>query len=180
MVVMSIAATLTACAEGARPEGMAFTNTFGSPVAAADAGYKAYRVSQVEGGSETNPLWMSSVSSADFQSALESSLRSLGLLSDDPSHARVEITADLQKLQRPLVGIDLSVTSTVHYSARRTVDQKIIFDDTVAATGTAKFGDALYAVRRLQLANEAAMKENIEAFIERLRKSLYSPTVPAN
>lgn len=180
LVMVLAAATLTACASGARPDSMAFTNTAGAPVTQAEPGYKAFRVVHVDGGSKTNPLWMSSVSSEDFQKALESSLQSLGLLSDDPAKAKAEITANLQALDRPLAGLDMSVTSKVRYSAKSTSDQKVIFDDTVAATGTAKFGDALVGVQRLKLANEAAMKENIKAFVERLRKSLTSSQIAAN
>lgn len=168
-----IAANLAACAEGARPESMALTAAPGVAAAAAtDPGYKAFRVAHVDGGGKTNPLWESSVSSEDFQKALESSLRATGLLADDPSAAKSEITANLQDLNRPIVGLDMTVTSKVHYSAKSTSDQKVIFDDVVAASGTAKFGDALIAVQRLQLANEASMKENIKAFIDRLRKTL--------
>lgn len=180
LAIVLAAATLTACASGARPDNMAFTDTVGAPVAPTDPGYRAFRVVHVDGGSKTNPLWMSSVSSEDFQKALESSLRSVGLLSDDPGKAKVEITANLQELHRPLAGLDMSVTSKVHYSAKSTTDQKVIFDDLVAATGTAKFGNALIAVQRLQLANEAAMKENIKAFIGRLRKALPTSQAAAN
>jgi hypothetical protein len=174
------AASLTACAEGARPEGMAL-NTFNtSRIAATDPGYKAFRVTHVDGGGKTNPLWESSVSSEDFQKALENSLGAMGLLADDPATARNEITANLQDLNRPLAGLDMTVNAKVHYSAKSTADQKVIFDDVVAASGTAKFGDALLGVQRLQLANEAAMKENIKAFIDRLRKALGEVKTAAN
>jgi hypothetical protein len=165
------AASLAACAEGARPDSMAFT-TGVSPVAATDPAYKAFRVAHVDGGSKTNPLWESNVSSEDFEKALENSLRAYGFLADDPKSAKTEITANLQELQRPLAGLDMTVTSRVHYSAKSTADQKVIFDDVVAASGTAKLSDTLLGVQRLQFANEAAMRENIKAFIDRLRKAL--------
>ena len=151
---------------------MALVGTPSTQIAQTDPSYKTYRVAHVDGGTKTNPLWMSSVSSEDFRTALESSLKSVGLLADDPAAAKTEITANLQELQRPMIGLDMSVTSKVHYSAKTTADQKVVFDDTVAATGVAKFGEALLAVQRLQIANEAAMRENIKAFIERLRKAI--------
>jgi hypothetical protein len=167
------AATLAACAEGARPDSMTISAGASAPLAPTDPNYKALRVIHVDGGSKTNPLWMSAVSSEDFQKALESSLRGIGLLADDPAQAKLEVTANLQSLQRPMAGLDLSVTSTVHYSAKTTAaDPKIVFDDVVAATGTARFGEALLAVQRLQMANEASMRENIKVFIQRLRKAL--------
>jgi hypothetical protein len=166
------AASLAACAEGARPNNMALITGQAPQVTAADPGYKAFRVAHVDGGGKTNPLWESSVSSEDFQTALETSLLAAGLLADDPAAAKNEITANLQDLKRPLAGLDMTVTSKVRYAAKSTNDQKVLFDDVVAASGTARFGDALLGVQRLQLANEAAMKENIKAFIERLRKAL--------
>ena len=173
-------ASLAACAEGARPESMALTTTPGAEASKADPGYKAYRVAHVDGGSKTNPLWISTVSSEDFQKALESSLRAIGFLADDPATAKAEITANLQDLQRPLIGLDMSVTSKIRYSAKSTADQKIVFDDVVAATGTATVGDALLGVQRMQLANEASIKANIKAFIERLRKSLAPAQTASN
>jgi len=170
--VAVIAASLTACAEGARPNNMALITGQAPQVSPADPGYKAFRVAHVDGGGKTNPLWESSVSSEDFQKALETSLLSAGLLADDPAAAKNEITANLQDLNRPLAGLDMTVTSKVHYSAKSAADQKVIFDDVIAASGTGKFSDALLGVQRLQLANEASMRENIKAFIERLRKSL--------
>ena len=143
------AASLAACAEGARAGSMALTNSVAPRLAATDPGYKAFRVAHVDGGGKTNPLWESSVSSEDFQTALEYSLGAMDLLADDPASAKNEITANLQDLERPLAGLDMTVTSKVHYSAKSTADQKIIFDDVVAASGTAKFGDALYGPQRL-------------------------------
>jgi hypothetical protein len=173
------AASLVACAEGARPDSMALTTEV-SPVAATDPAYKAFRVAHVDGGSQTNPLWESNVSSQDFEKALENSLRAYGFLADDPAKAKNEITANLQELQRPLAGLDVTVTSRVHYSAKSTADQKVIFDDVVAASGTAKLSDTLLGVQRLQFANEASMKENIKAFIDRLRKALGEVKTAAN
>lgn len=173
------AITLSGCAAGARPDNMVISTVTTAPVSETDAGYKSIRVAHVDGGSKTNPLWMSSVSSEDFQKALENSLRAVGLLADDPGSAKTEITANLQDLQRPMAGIDMTVTSKVHYSAKATSDQKLVFDDVVAASGTAKFGDSLLAVERLRLANEASIKENIKSFIDRLRKSLAEAQVAA-
>jgi hypothetical protein len=169
------AATLSACAEGARPDSMALMPTPSVQISQSEVGYKAYRIAHVDGGEKTNPLWESSVSSEDFQKALEISLRGLGLLADDSASAKTEITANLLDLKRPIIGLDMSVTSKVHYSAKTVADQKVVFDDTVSASGTAKFGDALLGVQRLQLANEAAIRENIKAFVERLNKAMAGP-----
>lgn len=179
MAAVLAALALSGCAGAARPDNMVISTAVTAPVSQTEPGYKSFRVTHVDGGGKTNPLWMSSVSSEDFQKALENSLRAVGLLADDPSSAKTEITANLQDLQRPLAGIDMTVTSKVHYSAKAVPDHKVVFDDVVAASGTAKFGDSLLAVERLRLANEASIKENIKAFVDRLRKSLNATQVAA-
>jgi hypothetical protein len=143
-----------------------------APATPGDGAYQRLRVGAVTGGSETNPLWMSNVSNNDFRSALESSLRGVNYLSDDPSKASLEITASMVDLQRPLAGLDMSVTSKIRYTAKPVGGGPAIFDDTIAATGTATLGEALLAVERLRKANEASISANITEFIKRFRETL--------
>jgi hypothetical protein len=159
------------CAAGARSVQMTASSSI-APISPSDPGYKRFRVASAQGGSKTNPMWMSNVSNEEFMTALESSLRATNYLADQADQAKAEIVASLIALQRPMAGLNLSVTTQVRYSATEAGSEKVIFDDTVAATGTAKFGDSLIAVERLRLANEAAVKANIEAFIERLKEAL--------
>lgn len=160
---------LGACASASKPEMMAVSV---APVPAASKGYQAMRVGAVTGGGETNPLWVSNVSSDDFKTALETSLANAALANPDPGKANLEVTANIIKLDQPLAGLDLSVTSRVRYTVKPAGGGDAVFDDTVAATGTAKFADALVAVERLRLANEASIRANIESFITQLKKTL--------
>jgi hypothetical protein len=165
------ALTLAACASGANPEMMTVTRSATAPAAmAGDAGYHKLSVAAVQGGSDTNPLWMSSVSNADFKAALERSLKGLDYLADDKG--AYVVTASITDLQRPLAGLDMSVTIKVRYTVSPTAGGAPLFDDTIAATGTAKFGDSLIAVERLRKANEAAVRANIEAFAQRLKAEM--------
>jgi hypothetical protein len=53
------------------------------------------------------------------------------------------------------------------------VDQstkKIILNSDINSDYTAKFGDALYGVKRLRLANEGSLRQNISQFIETISK----------
>lgn len=163
---------LSACATASLPSQMVSTPGAIAPVAAGEGAYQRVRVGPVTGGSETNPLWMSNVSNGDFRTALEASLRGVNYLSDDPSKANLEVTASIVDLQRPMAGIDMSVTSKIRYTAKPVGGGPAVFDDTVAATGTAKFGEALLAVERLRKANEASISANITEFIKRFRESL--------
>lgn len=163
---------LAACASASMPTQMVATPGTVAAAAAGDPGYKQLRIGTVQGGSETNPLWMSNVSNADFKTALESSLRALNYLADDGAKAPIEVTASMVALKRPMAGIDMSVTSTVRYSALSTVGGKPVLDETLSATGTAKFGEALLGVERLRKANEASMRANIEVFVKQLQAAL--------
>lgn len=164
-------ASLGACASGARADKMIVS----SAVAATqpgEPGYKQFRVAGVQGGSETNPLLASNVADTEFQSALVASLKATNYLADDTAQASGEITASLTDLKQPMVGLNMSVTSQVRYSATRTDGGGVIYDDTVAATGTATVGEAFAGVERLRLANEKSIQANIEAFIQRFRDAL--------
>lgn len=164
--------TLAACASASKPEQMTITASTVPAAAPGAPGYKAFRVAAVQGGGETNPLWMSNVSDKDFKVALETSLKGLNYLADSSDKASLELKASIVDLQRPMAGIDMSVTSKVRYSAIPVAGGAPVFDDTVAATGTAHFGESLLAVERLRKANEAAMRANIEAFVKRLQEGL--------
>ena len=164
--------TLGACASGAAPDKMTIAIGSVPPVAAGQPGYHELKVGNVQGGSDTNPLWESNVSNDDFRSALQTSLHGVGYLSDDPAKANLEVTASLIDLQRPIAGIDMTVTSKVRYTVAPNGGGAPVFDQTIAASGTGKFGDALLGVERLRLANEASIQANITAFLQQLQDAL--------
>jgi hypothetical protein len=168
VAVMSLGLlSLGACASAARPEAMTVLPSSVSAAKAGDVGYQAVKIVNVSGGTETNPLLWSEVASGDFRQALESSLKATGYLGATDS-APLSLTAAMLELKQPLAGLDLSVTSRVRYSVTD-ASGRLVFDETVAATGTAKMGESLMATERLRLANEYAVRENIKAFIERFR-----------
>jgi len=159
--------SLGACASAARPEAMAVLPSTVAAAKAGDVGYQAVKIANVSGGTATNPLLWSEVASGDFRQALESSLKATGYLGAT-ADAPLSLTAAMLELKQPMAGLDMSVTSRVRYSVTD-ASGRIVFDDTVAATGTAKFGEALAGAERLRMANEYAIRENIKAFIERFR-----------
>jgi hypothetical protein len=166
-------ASLGACASGAKPEMMTLMSATASakPAAATQPGYRAMGVQQVQGGNETNPMWASDVSNADFQKALEASLKAFDYLVMDGAMAKYRVTASIVDVQKPLMGLDFSVTMKVRYSVM-TDQGATAFDDTIAATGTATMGEAFAGVERLRIAIEKAAKANIEAFLTRLATDL--------
>lgn len=171
------AISVGACASGARSAQMTVSAATVTPVQAGEPGYRAFKVTEVSGGSDTNPLWMSNVSTAQFKAALEGSLQAAGHLADPPETATHEISAQMLGLDRPAMGLDLTVESLVRYKATPIAGGSPVVDEQVNASGKAKFGDSLLAVERLRLANEAAIRVNIEQFIALLRERL--KTAPA-
>lgn len=156
---------LAACASPSRPEAMILGATPGLVASSGDLGYHSVTSVVVSGGSETNPLWTAQVSNEDLKTALEGSLAAAGYMGSDGQP--MVVTANMVELAQPMMGLDLSVTSRIQYSV--TSGGRVVFNETVAATGTATMGEAFAAVERLRLANEKSIKENIKQFITRFR-----------
>ncbi|MDP3802187.1 hypothetical protein [Brevundimonas sp.] len=158
---------LTACATPSRPEAMSLPATPGLTAAASDLGYRSVTSVIVSGGRETNPMFSAQVSNEDFKTALEASLDAAGYMGADGPP--MVVTANMIELNQPMMGLDMSVTSRIQYSV--TSDGRVVFNDTVAATGTATMGEAFAGVERLRLANEKSIKENIRQFLQRFRST---------
>lgn len=160
-------AVLTGCATPARMEQM---------VAQAQPAQRVIKtplrdnvaVTEVTGGKETNPMWMSNVASGEFERALETSLRDVGLLSNGKQVGKYILVAHMEKLDQPFVGVSMTVTASVQYTVIERATRKEILKKTIAVPYTAGFGDAFMATERLKLANEGAIRVNIENLIKEL------------
>jgi hypothetical protein len=164
-VAVSALVGLAACASPSRPEAMILGATPGLIAASGDLGYHSVTSVVVSGGSETNPMWTAQVSNSDLKTALEGSLAAAGYMGSDGRP--MIVTANMVELNQPMIGLDMSVTSRIQYSV--TSDGRVVFNDTVSATGTATMGEAFAGVERLRLANEKSIQENIKQFITRFR-----------
>ncbi|MDQ1155085.1 hypothetical protein [Brevundimonas sp. SORGH_AS_0993] len=156
---------LAACASPASPARMTLGATPGLTAAPGDVGYRSVTTVSVSGGQGTNPLWLSQVSNADFKTALENSLAAAGYMGGQGQP--MTVSASLIDLKQPLAGFDMSVISQVRYTVTRA--ERVLFDETVAATGTASMGESLLGTERIRLANEASIRENIKTFLTRFR-----------
>jgi hypothetical protein len=159
-------AGLAACASGARTGAMTAPVAPDQIIADNSPIKNAIAVGAVSGGDETNPLWKSEVSNANFKTALEDSL-ALSVLKGN-ARASYVLNAKLVSLHQPFAGFDMTVTSTVEYSLTAAGKPTPILDETVVTPYTAALGEAFIGVERLRLANEGAMRENIKQIIARL------------
>lgn len=156
---------LAGCATPAAVEQM----TVSLPITQTNPALKnSVAVADVTGGRDTNPMWTSQVSSDAFRRALEQSLESAGMFNKIVAGSKYQLTADLTRLDQPMMGFDMTVGSTVRYSLIETQTRKEIYARVIQISYTAKMSDAFVGAQRLKLANEGAVKANIEAFVKDL------------
>lgn len=160
-------ALLAACAQPARMERMRVTAIEGVSFPDGHFLKGAIAVGEVKGGEPTNPMWVSEVGNAEFKAALESSLDAFGLLAPAGKGA-YDAGATLISVQKPLVGFDLTVTSAARYDLTRRSSGQKVYEKTLETPFTANFSSSFLAVERLRLANEGAIRTNLEKFIREL------------
>lgn len=166
---IALAALLGGCATPARMDQMKVDAPPAMRATIASSAMKdAVAIGQVGGGKDTNPLWVSNISTADFERALQESLQSAGLLAPDRQRCRVQLTAQLLSLAQPFFGADMTVTASVLYTLHDCASKQEIWVKTITLPYTAKFGDSLLGVERLKLANEGAARVNIAKLVEML------------
>jgi len=165
LVALTLPALAVACASPAQV-GKMTTDNSRAIEASKTRWAKSLGEPKVTGGEETSPLWVSKVSDNDFKQALTQSLRSNGLLADNPGAAKYRLDVNLLTLSQPLAGIDMTVKAAVQYTLIDAASGRRVLRETISSSYTAKFGDALVAVERLRLANEGAIRKNISDFID--------------
>lgn len=166
LILIVAAAALSACASASKPGAMVAPVVEANIIADASPLREAFFVGDVSGGKDTNPLWTSEVSNADFAEALRQSLSAHAMLSSAQQKYRID--AEMLKVKQPFAGFNMTVTSTVRYKATEIASGAVVFDETIEVPYTAEVGDAFLGVKRLQLANEGSIKGNITKLIESL------------
>lgn len=162
---------LSGCASSARIDQMTATPTELEQVSktSVNSALKTnVAVSMVTGGSETNAMWRSKVSSDAFQRALEESLRNATLLNPVFATAQYQLTADLLDLSQPFMGANIDVSSSVRYSLVEKKSRKEVYARVIQASHTAKWNDAFAYNDRLTIANEGAIRNSIKLVIDDL------------
>lgn len=163
---LGIVATLSGCASPARMDQMIVDGQPSQRIAETPL-RNNLAVRDVTGGKETNPMWKSNVGSGEFEQALESSLRAVGLFAPKQG-GRYMLTAHLENVDQPIFGFSMTVTATVKYVVTERASGKDVFEKTVVVPYTASVSDAFMGVERLRLANEGAIKANITQLIDEL------------
>lgn len=128
---------------------------------------KNIKMSDVSGGQWTNPLWASKVDNENLKTAIRESLKQSNLLGKSED-SKYKLSATLVSLDQPLIGATLTVVATITYKLTEIVSNNEIWSKTITAQGECTMGESFFAVRRLRLANEYAVKNNIKILIDKL------------
>lgn len=168
IVSILLVAGLSGCATPARVDQMTAKKIDASKVVNESPLRNNVSLKGVSGGESTNPLWLSKVGNDDFRQALEQSLKTVMLLASDQSKGNYLLHTTLMSLDQPWVGLDLKVIATVEYSLEERATGKKVFSKVISTPFTATFSDAVLAFERLKIANEGAVRENIEKIIDEL------------
>lgn len=166
LLASALIALCTGCATSAQISGMTVAADQ-DKASTYDAQLKNnVRVSEVNGGDKTNPLWTSEIDSPDFGAALKQSLANADLLGNES--ASYALRANLLRVDQPLFGLNFEVTSEVEYTLVEAVTNKVVLREVIRTPFTAGFGDSVIGVKRLRLANEGSARVNIIAMLKRL------------
>ena len=166
LISLFLVGLLSACATPARMSAMIPERSAETTIAERSPLFSSIRLGSVIGGESTNPLWTSQVGNAEFRSAMRSALANHAMLAN--GLGKFELQIHLMGLSQPLLGLDMTVTSTAKYDLVNIQTRKSEFTETIVTPYTAKFGDAFIGTERLRLANEGSIREIIKSFIQRL------------
>jgi hypothetical protein len=160
--LLALALFLTGCATIGRVDQMTVTGKPGQRVAESPLRGNVY----LEGVTITGEA--KTAEPGVFEQGLERSLRAVGLLAPDPKEARYGLAGTIQKVDKPYVGGNMTVTIWTDYVLRDRLSGTEVYKGTVAPPYTAKFLDSLVGMERLRLATEGAARENISSLIDDL------------
>ena len=155
-----VAAGLTGCATGAKPDAMVVEKV-------EIAHHSSSNVTvAVSGGKSTSGTGASQISDGDFAQALSDSITKSGLFKEvAPSGGRYKLNAFIGNVDQPVMGFSMTVKMEVSYTLVDTQSGKTVWSKNVASEHTAKPSEAFAGVKRLRLANEGAAKANIQQAI---------------
>lgn len=182
-LLSALAVGLAACASPASPSGMQLAAGSAAAAHQGEPSWRALRIGEIRGGSDTDPLWLSHISNAAFRTALETSLGGLDFLAAGGAGAGYVVDARIVDVQLPvgakdpvliIAPVEWEVTVKVRYTVTPAAGGAPVFDDVVAATGSG--APAFSASTRVRNAAEAAVRANLESFVQRLRTEWRGPT----
>lgn len=127
-------------------------------------------VEVVLGGEQTNLMTGSRIDAQTFHSALVIALSNSGLfLQATPGQPEnYKLNAMILSQDQPLVGLAFTVSMLVRYEMVDAQSQQAVWTKDIPSNYTAKFFDSLNGAKRLNLANEGVVRNNIQNLLNEL------------
>jgi hypothetical protein len=142
----------------------------------APAWRNAITVGSVTIGPDTGTPWRASVAPDQVKEATVQALASAGL--GAASGGRYRLDATLLQLDRPYAGFAMTVTATIAWRLVDATSGAVVYDRTLRGLGTATLNDAVDNDPRLRLADQRAVRANLQQLVYDLA-ALQAPPAPS-
>ena len=126
----------------------------------------AITVGSVTLGRDMGTPWRSAVSPDQVQQALVQTLAVAGL--GQPANGRFRLDGLLLTLDRPYAGFAMTVTATIAWRLTDTTNGAVVYDRTFRSLGTATLDDAIDNNNRLRIADQRAVRANLQQLVQDL------------
>jgi hypothetical protein len=117
-------------------------------------------------GGDTATPWTSAIGPDRVRDALVQTLAIAGL--GQPANGRYRLDAMLLMLDRPYAGFAMTVTATIGWRLTDTTTGAVIYDRTLRSLGTASLNDAVTNDDRLRIADQRAVRANLQQLMQDL------------
>ncbi len=156
-------AGLGACATPASYRAMVPETQPGLVPAPAPAYRNAITVGSVAIGQDTATPWRSAVGPDQVRDALVETLAVSQL--GQPNNGRYRLDVLLLQLEKPFAGFAMTVTATMAYRMINVATGAVVYERTLKGLGTATLNDAIDNNNRLRIADQRAIRANIEQMV---------------
>lgn len=123
-------------------------------------------VGSVTLGRDVGTPWTSAVSPDQVHQALVQTLAVAGL--GQPANGRFRLDGRLLTLDRPYAGFAMTVTATIAWRLTDTTNGAVVYDRTFRTLGTATLDDAVDSNNRLRIADQRAVRANLQQLVQDL------------
>ena len=123
----------------------------------------AITVGSVSIGRDTGTPWRSAVGPGQVQEALVQTLAANQL--GQPANGRYRLDALLLMLDRPYAGFAMTVTAAIAWRLTEAASGVVVYERTLKGLGTATLDDAITNENRLRIADQRAVRANIQQMV---------------
>ena len=110
--------------------------------------------------------WTSAVGPDQVQQALVQTLAAAGL--GQPANGRFRLDGQLLTLSRPYAGFAMTVTAAIAWRLTDITNGAVVYDRMLQGLGTATLDDAVDNNNRLRIADQRAIRANLQQLVQDL------------